>query len=67
MIGKIITGSSNGGGRLYNHFSIMRLRAWNSFWRVVLHCVGMRLVETIRMYMMFGVWYAWRSWACLVR
>jgi hypothetical protein len=38
----------NEGGRLYNLLSIVRLRAWSSFWMVLLHFVGKGLMETIR-------------------
>lgn len=55
VMGQTVMGGSNGGGRLCNLLSIVRLRAGNSFWRVVLHCVGMGLMETIRVYMMCGM------------
>jgi hypothetical protein len=62
----VMGGESNEGGRLYNLLSIVRLHAWSSFWRVLLHFVDKGLMETIRVYIMSGVWYPRRSWACLV-
>ena len=59
----VMGGGSNGSGRLCNLLSIVSLHAWNPFWRVMLHRVCIELMETIRVYMMCGVWYAQRSWA----
>ena len=60
-------GGSNEGGRLCNLLNIVRLHAWSSFWRVVLHFVDMGLMETSRVSMTCGVWYPLRSWASLIR
>ena len=51
-MGQIIMGGSIGGERLCNLCSVVRLHARNPFCKVVLHCVGMGLMDTIRMYMM---------------
>lgn len=47
--------NSSKGGRLCSHLSIVRLRARNMFFRVVLHCVDIGLMKTIRVFMMLGV------------
>lgn len=60
-------GGSNGGGMLCNLIRIMSLRAKNPLWRLVVHCVGMGFLDTIRVCMLCGVWYVRRSWTCLVR
>ena len=52
---------------LCNLLSIVRLHARRPFWRVILHCVGIGLMETINVYMMCGVRYVRRSWVSLVR
>lgn len=56
-MGQIVMGEGvpNGGMRLCNLLSIVRLRAGNPFWRVVLHIVGMELTKTFKVYMMCGV------------
>lgn len=56
-MGQIVMGGGgpNGGRRLCNLLSIVRLHAGKPFSRVVLHIVGMELTKTFRVYMMCGV------------
>ena len=62
-MGQIILGGLNGSGRLCNVFSMVRLHVGNPFWRVVLHCICMGLMETMKVYVMCvvfgGVRHVW--------
>ena len=58
VIGQIVMGDQMGVGDYVVFLLSQNLHEWNPFWRVLLHCVGMGLMETIRVYMMCEAWYA---------